>query len=211
MLNWRCVIMKKRRNQDKEKRQDILLAAESVFAERGFKGTTVREVAQRAGIHNSLIFYYFKNKSVLYEAVFESLFEQMEDLVQYSMNLDMDRLGIMKEIVFGVIDFLATHRNLTTILVRELMDNGPVARKTSQEYFRPVYHTVAEFLADGSREAIFRNVDPVHFVQSTVAVVVFYFINEPFIRAMGLKNPYGSREIEKRKNEVWRQIRSVLT
>jgi AcrR family transcriptional regulator len=203
--------MKKRQNQDKEKRQDILLAAEIVFAERGFKGTTVREVAKRANIHNSLIFYYFKNKSVLYEAVFESFFEQMEDLVQYSMNLDMDRLGIFKKIVFGVIGFSATHRNLMIILVRELMENGRVAQKTSQEYFKPVYDTIAEFLAEGGREAIFRDVDPVHFVQSIVAMVVFYFINEPFIRAMGLRNPYGSREIEKRKNEVWKQIRSILT
>ena len=203
--------MKKKEDQDKEKRQDILLAAETVFAEKGFKGTTVREVAKRANVHNSLIFYYFKNKSVLYEAVFESLFDQMEELVQYSMNLDMDRLGILKEIVFGIIDFLATHRNLTIILVRELMENGRVAQKTSQEYFKPVYQTVVEFLSEGGREAIFRNVDPVHFMQSSVAMLVFYFINESFIRAMGLRNPYSSREIEKRKNEVWRQIRSILT
>ena len=203
--------MKKRQNQETRKKQDILLTAEIVFAERGFKGATVREVAERASIANSLIFYYFKNKSVLYEAVFESFFEQLEGLVQHSMSLDVDRLGILKEIMFGALDFFAIHRNLMKIIVRELIDNGRLAQKISQEYIKPVYDTIVEFLAEGEREAIFRNVDPVHFMQTLLGMSIFYFVAEPFVRAVGVRRPYGSQEIEKRKDEVWKQIRSRLT
>ena len=88
--------MTKDKSQEIKKREDILRAAEQVFAERGFKGTTVREVAQKAGIANSLIFYYFKNKTVLYEAVFQNFLDQIEDLIQRNLNLELDRLSIQE-------------------------------------------------------------------------------------------------------------------
>lgn len=211
MLTRRDVAMKKRKNEDKEKREDILLAAESVFAERGFKGTTVREVAQKAGIANSLIFYYFKNKSVLYEAVFQNFFEQLEDLIQHSMNLDMDRLGILREILFGATDFFISQRNFLRILMREIIDNGRITRKIGQDYFKPVYDTLEKFLTEGEKEALFKEVDPLHFIQSLLGMNLFYFLSEPLMRAIGVRRPYGSEEMQKRKIELWNLIRSSLT
>ena len=51
--------------------EQILDAAEFLFAQSGFFGVTLREVAQRVGIHTTLMHYYFKDKRALYEAVFE--------------------------------------------------------------------------------------------------------------------------------------------
>ena len=201
----------RRKNQEITKREDILLAAEHVFAERGFKGTTVRAVAQKAGIANSLIFYYFKNKLVLYEAVFQSFFEQLEDLILQHLNLEMDRLGILKQLLFAVTDFSARHRNLLIILTREIIDNGNLVQKINKKYFRPLYDTAAEFLAEGSKEALFRKVDPLHFLQTLMGMNIFYFISDPLLQAVGVKDPYGSQEIEKRKMEVWNIVRSSLT
>lgn len=201
----------RKKNQEKTKRKDILLAAEHVFAERGFKGTTVRAVAQKAGIANSLIFYYFKNKLVLYEAVFQNFFEQLEDLILQHLNLDLDRLGILKQLLFAVTDFSARHRNLLIILTREIIDNGNLVQKINKKYFRPLYDTAAEFLAEGSKEALFRKVDPLHFLQTLMGMNIFYFISDPLLQAVGVKDPYGSQEIEKRKMEVWNIVRSSLT
>lgn len=201
----------RKKNQEKTKRKDILLAAEHVFAERGFKGTTVRAVAQKAGIANSLIFYYFKNKLVLYEAVFQNFFEQLEDLILQHLNLDLDRLGILKQLLFAVTDFSARHRNLLIILTREIIDNGNLVQKINKMYFRPLYDTAAEFLAEGSKEALFRKVDPLHFLQTLMGMNIFYFISDPLLQAVGVKDPYGSQEIEKRKMEVWNIVRSSLT
>jgi AcrR family transcriptional regulator len=201
----------RKKNQEITKREDILLAAEHVFAERGFKGTTVRAVAQKAGIANSLIFYYFKNKLVLYEAVFQSFFEQLEDLILQHLNLDLDRLGILKELLFAVTDFSARHRNLLIILTREIIDNGNLVQKINRKYFRPLYDTATEFLAEGSKEALFRDVDPLHFLQTLMGMNIFYFISDPLLQAVGVGDPYGSQEIEKRKTEVWNIVRSSLT
>jgi AcrR family transcriptional regulator len=49
----------------------LLDAAESLFAERGFYGVTTRQVADAADVDVALIYYHFKNKSGLFDGVFE--------------------------------------------------------------------------------------------------------------------------------------------
>ena len=46
------------------------------------------------------------------------------------------------------------------ILLREIIDNGRIVQKIAQEYFKPLYEIAVEFLKEGKREALFREVDP---------------------------------------------------
>jgi len=66
---------KRRRRTKAEQRaeslEQILDAAEYLFSKNGFYGVTLRDVAQRVGIHTTLMHYYFKDKRDLFEAVFE--------------------------------------------------------------------------------------------------------------------------------------------
>ena len=57
--------------QRSESLEQILDAAEFLFSRNGFHGVTQRDVAQRVGIHTTLLHYYFKDKSHLFEAVYE--------------------------------------------------------------------------------------------------------------------------------------------
>jgi len=203
--------MGSRKNQHPGKREQILLAAEQVFAERGFRAATTREVAEKAGNASSLIFYYFKNKMALYEAVFQSFFDQLEDLIQQNLSLDLDRLGQLRQFLFSFTDYAKGHRNMIRILLREIIDDGRLVQKIAQEYFTPLYETWNEFFQQGKREALFREIDPLHHIHSLIGTNVFYFIAEPIIRAVGDDaDPYGFEQIEKRKIEVWNLIRSSL-
>ena len=202
--------MKSGKNQDPGKREQILLAAEQVFAKRGFKGTTTREVAQEAGIASSLIFYYFKNKVALYEAVFQNFFEQLEDLMQQNLSLDLDRLGKLRNFLFTVTDFASSHRNMMRILLREIIDNGRIVQKVARDYFKPLYEIGVDFLKEGQREALFKEVDPLHYIHSFIGMNFFYFVGGPVLQGVGVEDPYGDEEVQRRKIEVWNAIRSSL-
>lgn len=56
--------------QRAESLEQILDAAEYLFSKHGFYGVTLRDVAQRVGIHTTLLHYYFKDKAHLFEAIF---------------------------------------------------------------------------------------------------------------------------------------------
>src|SRR5438876_6199957 len=54
-----------------DRRQDILEAAMELFAKKGFRGTTTRDLATQAEVNEAIIFRYFNNKEELYRAILE--------------------------------------------------------------------------------------------------------------------------------------------
>jgi TetR/AcrR family transcriptional regulator len=56
--------------------QKLLDAAVEAFSENGFKGTSTRDIADRAGVHHPLITYHFKNKDQLWRAAADQIFVQ---------------------------------------------------------------------------------------------------------------------------------------
>jgi len=56
--------------------QKLLDAAIQAFSENGFKGTSTRDIADRAGVHHPLITYHFKNKDLLWRAATDRIFRE---------------------------------------------------------------------------------------------------------------------------------------
>ena len=54
-----------------DRRQDILMAAMELFAKKGFRGTTTRDLASQAEVNEAIIFRHFHNKEDLYSAILE--------------------------------------------------------------------------------------------------------------------------------------------
>jgi AcrR family transcriptional regulator len=61
------------------KRQEILKAAMELFAKKGFRGTTTRDLASHADVNEAIIFRYFTNKTELYRAILEEKVHQSDD------------------------------------------------------------------------------------------------------------------------------------
>ena len=60
----------KKAEQRAETMEQILDAAEDLFSKHGLHGVTLKEVAQRVGVHHTLLNYYFSDKKTLFDAVF---------------------------------------------------------------------------------------------------------------------------------------------
>ncbi len=55
----------------------ILQAARKVFVTKGMHGARMQEIADEAGINKALLHYYFRNKSKLFEAIFQQAFQEI--------------------------------------------------------------------------------------------------------------------------------------
>ena len=62
------------------KKQDIVRAAAELFARKGFRGTTTRDLAAHAEVNEAIIFRYFNTKEELYRAILEEKVSQSRDL-----------------------------------------------------------------------------------------------------------------------------------
>ena len=65
------------RARGKETRQAILRAAEQVFAERGYAGARMDDVAAEVGIKRASMVYYFRDKRSLYVALLDDLYGEL--------------------------------------------------------------------------------------------------------------------------------------
>ena len=69
-----------------DRRRQIMRSASGLFARRGYRGTTTREIAQRAGINEALLFRHFPSKAKLYWTIIE------EQCVARGRRQNLDRI-----------------------------------------------------------------------------------------------------------------------
>ncbi len=78
-------------SQDTQKRKDarkrqIIKAALKIFSERGYEGTTIKDVVQEAGTSIGNFYFYFKNKEDLFETLYDEMGYMFERLYDFALN-----------------------------------------------------------------------------------------------------------------------------
>jgi TetR/AcrR family transcriptional regulator len=130
--------------------QKLLDAAIEAFSENGFKGTSTRDIAERAGVHHPLITYHFKNKDRLWRAASDRVFHDFNSTVVKAMAAAADSDPRAKAVAFvrTYLQFSRTHPALHRIILQEA--NYPSERLDwlVENYLRPLFEEVQRPLAD---------------------------------------------------------------
>ncbi|MFW6138624.1 MAG: TetR/AcrR family transcriptional regulator [Spirochaetota bacterium] len=74
--------MKKSLEEKQKVKTCIENAAIEVLLERGYRGTTVREIARKANMTNGNIYFYYPSKEKLYESIVEPAYRELKQLIQ---------------------------------------------------------------------------------------------------------------------------------
>jgi AcrR family transcriptional regulator len=133
-----------RRAPDSRSTREVILdAAERRFAERGFAGVSVREIASDAGLKNQAsLYHHFKNKKALYEAVLSRGVQPILEMVTSSEA--PDDTGVVLE---RLVDYLAAHSHLPRLIQRAGLDDTKLLRSTVTKLLSPLYTSGVSKLA----------------------------------------------------------------
>lgn len=104
----------------RDRRDDILQASLHLFAERGFHGTSIRDIAREADLTEGLIYHYFSSKRDLFRAIIEeySFLPLLRTLPDLAQQLDLRALLIV--LARGFFDVLRQNTELTRVLLQEV-------------------------------------------------------------------------------------------
>lgn len=110
--------------------QHLLDAAQQLFADRGYRGTTTKDIAQKAGVSENLIFRYFKSKSELMLAsVVNPLFAILQHFTDDWRRNDDFRARPHQEIIHSfvgeVVDLIDSHHGLARAILNVLVERPP--------------------------------------------------------------------------------------
>lgn len=162
-------------------RERILDAAEEFFAERGFEGTTLREVAARVGLRNPSLYNHFESKEALYAAVLErDVGPVLRLLSEFVARGGVDS-GV---VVSRVVEMLAQRPNLPRLVQHETLTGGQRLSPLLREWIVPVL-TRGQEMAQRSAAGSWPEDEIPLLVLAMYHVVVGYFTMAPLYRDLG--------------------------
>lgn len=91
------------------KEQEILLAAEKLFAEKGFKGATTSLIAAEAGVTHAMLHYYFRTKEQIFLKVCDSYMEEVRSELKPIMEPAVYDVKLIKTVTEICFDFFSSH------------------------------------------------------------------------------------------------------
>ncbi len=130
--------------------QKLLDAALDAFSEYGFKGTSTRDIADRAGVHHPLITYHFKNKEELWRSAADRIFSDFaRALIQAGKdNADKCAKTRMAALIRAYVYYAASNPALHKVLVQEA--SRPSARLDwlIETHLRPIFRVSVEHIEE---------------------------------------------------------------
>jgi AcrR family transcriptional regulator len=138
-------------------REVLLDAALEAFAEHGFNGTSVREVARELGVHHNHFPQRFGTKEQLWYAAIDHGFTQIGNdmLPVFALDHD-DRLTRLRDLMIAFVEANARRPAVLRILNQEAICGGARLDYISEHYITPVYEVTVELLRDLHREGVVR-------------------------------------------------------
>ncbi|HXJ87672.1 MAG TPA: TetR/AcrR family transcriptional regulator [Candidatus Binatia bacterium] len=202
------------RGQPEESRAAILKAAAYEFAKYGIAGARTDAIAREAQVNKALLYYYFKDKETLYGAVLDDAFSGLKNAVFQVLDSSLPPREKMLAYAGAYFDFIASNQLYPRLMQREMMAarEGHSAHidKVVKNYIQPIFLRVTEVLREGIAGGHFRRVNPAYFVQSIVAMIVFYFSSAPMMQKIVGFNPLTAERIAERRASVLDFISAAL-
>jgi AcrR family transcriptional regulator len=167
--------MKNGRKEKSDKTTErILVAARTVFAEKGYNGAHVDEIAVRAGVNKATIYYQIGDKDTLYANVIHQIIgNTAQGIANAVAKADKPGEKIRAYITFiaGAVD---KNPELPPIMMREIASGGATMPKLVMEDIASVLTILAGILDEGRKKGIFIETVPFLIHMMVMGTILFY-------------------------------------
>ena len=192
-------------------RDRVLQVSLSLFADRGYRGTSLRDIAKRIGIKAPSLLHHFPSKQQLYRAVLEQIFNAMEDSARLVMASPGGPQEQMRKAITDAIDFIARKPDAMKLLSKEFADESGVGRPVMKRRLPPFNAIGVNFICRGQREGAFRSeLDSFNFLQTLNSIITGYFTTAAVVKRLWNVNLFDPKSIEHRKREVIDMVERTL-
>lgn len=175
-----------------DKQKEIIEVAEKLFAEQGFAGTSVRQIAKEAGINIAMISYYFGSKEKMLEIMMTHRMTGFKNNLHNIIDQDASYQKRFEELVALFIRRIHKNNRIYKIVHNELSNN--TRNFTFEHYLKQKkenYQTVSDFIKQGQEAKCFKQDIEIPLLIPTILGTYFHFhYNQKFFEEnYNLKTP----------------------
>lgn len=187
-----------------DRRRAIIDAATALFAERGFGGVSVQEIADAAETHKTTVLYHFESKEALHGAVLDEALGRLADVMREFLRGEFrrDRVAYLLD---QNQSFFAEHVPLARLLERELLESTDV-NAYLERFVEPIYLPAVESLERAMAAGVIRRIDPAFFIHDLHVQLIGYFCHRPLLERLRPGDPYSVEALIARRDYLVDQI-----
>ena len=164
-----------------ERRLQILKVAMRLFSQRGFRGTTTKEIAQAAGVSEAMVFRHFATKEELYSAILDHKACLHDDLDPLQRVADAIRRKDDRAVFEGIgLDALNHHEfdpEFQRLLLYSALEEHELAQMFWEKFVLRVYHSLRTYIRQRQRDGAFKNVEPFVIVRAFIGMIIHHSLN----------------------------------
>ncbi|MDR6560236.1 MULTISPECIES: TetR/AcrR family transcriptional regulator [unclassified Arcicella] len=150
-------------------------AAIKVFLEKGFDGTTTRDIAKEAGVNSALMNYYFRSKEKLFASVFQEMLQLFFDGIIEIFNKPIPLKEKISEIIDHDFEMFKRNPDLSNFVIHELHRN-PDRFFSAVSFDKIIFHSIfAQQLNDSIKAEAIKKIDIQHILLLMKSNVQFIF------------------------------------
>jgi AcrR family transcriptional regulator len=201
-----------------ERRRQIVQVAMRLFSERGFRGTTTKEIAQAAGVSEAIIFRHFATKDELYTAIIDykgcaglgasptqsetwqpGVVESICGCAGEAVNASDDR-AVFEAIALSMLEHHESDPDFLRLLMYLALEGHSLAQTFWDTNVRVLYEFLGGYVRRRQHEGAFRDVDPYAAVRVFLGTIINHSLSnilwdkDPVRRILNLSNEEAARE-----------------
>ncbi len=184
-----------------DRRQQIIEVALELFASRGFEGTTTRELAEKIGINEALLFRHFPSKEDLYWAVLQHMIDArgVKDRLREHI-----RAGLTERetLVAVAQDILKRDLRLTRLLFYSVLEKHELADRFFATHVIAYHEILADYIREGIKAGTFRDMDPLLAARAFIGMFSYHFQIQELFGGKHVQH-FEAQEVVTRLVEVW--------
>lgn len=185
-----------------DRKLQILRVAVSLFSQKGFGGTTTKEIAQSAGVSEAMVFRHYATKDELYSAILDHKAcsgDSMnpEAMVAEALKLKDDR-AVFQQLALGALEHHECDPEFQRLLLHSALEGHELAEMFFEKFIRRVYELLGGYITERQRDGAMTQVDPAIVVRAFIGMVIHHSLNnnlwDPQRRLLNISNEEAAKQ-----------------
>lgn len=187
--------------------EKIFYAARTVFQKKGFAGARMQEIADEAGINKAMLHYCFKNKQLLFEAVFMNAFSQLAPQINEIFNSEASIFEKIKNFTHNYISFVIDNPYLPPFVIQEMNNNPEFVMQFLKNENRPNPSLLLAQIDKEIEAGIIKPINPKQLLMDIFSLTVFPFAAQMLVKGLiQISESEFNTMMQERKTSIATQI-----
>jgi len=191
-------------------REQILVEALACFANAGYAGTSLNDIAAGVGIRRPSLLHHFASKETLYQEVFERLLSDWFDRLAGAITAPEQGWAKVELVLRAGFRFFADNPEYVRMVRREALDSEGHLAIELAAVLRPMFDRAAAYFDREMASGAFVVQDPRQLLITGYGALLSYFSDEPFLEGLLDMNPLSPSALKAREEHVVDFFKSAL-